>query len=159
MEAVLILPPVLESAWRARRFVERALAEAGIGGDHAWTVTLVSHELVTNAVQHARTDLDLRLAVAGDAVHVEVRDDNPRRPILTPPPRYATSGRGLELVSSLADEWGVVADDDSKTVWAVVRKRQLDDDPSGRRGRRIAGRRLPSTEVAVSPADHLSLSA
>lgn len=77
MQAVLTLPPALESARRARRFLERALRAAGIDGDQAWTVTLVTHELVTNAVLHARTDFDLRLAVDGHTVHVEVRDDNP----------------------------------------------------------------------------------
>lgn len=131
MEAVLTLPPALDSAWRARRFLARALADAGVGADDAWTVTLVAHELVTNAVQHARTDFDLRLTVGPGTVHLAVRDDNPRRPVLEPPPRFATSGRGLELVSSLADEWGVDADDVRKVVWAVVSVREREDEHAG----------------------------
>ena len=157
MRATLTLPPVLDSARRARRFVERALGDAGIDGDHAWTVTLVAHELVTNAVQHARTDLDLRISVDDDTVHVEVRDDNPRRPLLTPAPRYATSGRGLELVSSLAGEWGVVADDVSKVVWAVVRRHDLTG--SGTPGERQDGIGRHSTDLGGPPAGNLSLSA
>ena len=159
MQAVLTLPPALESARCTRRFLERALRAAGIDGDQAWTVTLVTHELVTNAVLHARTDFDLRLAVDGDTVHVEVRDDNPRRPLLTPPPRYATSGRGLELVSSLADEWGVVADDASKVVWAVVRPQPVDDDRTAPPGRLDGHRQRQPTEYTGPPAGDLSMSA
>lgn len=122
MEAVLSLPPELESVRCARRFLDDALRQAGVTGDLAWDVALVAHELVTNAVQHARTDFQLRVAVWGDAVHLEVRDDNPRRPTPARPPRWASSGRGLELVTSLADDWGVEADDVSKVVWAVVRR-------------------------------------
>lgn len=127
MEAALSLPPELESVRCARRFLDGALGQAGVDGDLAWDVALVAHELVTNAVQHARTDFELRVAVWGDAVHLEVRDDNPRRPTVTRPPRWASSGRGLELVSALADDWGVEADDVSKVVWAVVRRAGADD--------------------------------
>ena len=157
MDAVLELPPDLDSAWRARRFVQRALSNGGVEGDTAWTVTLVAHELVTNAVQHARTDLVLRVDVRADTVRVEVHDDNPRRPLLTTPPRFATSGRGLELVSSLADEWGVDADDDSKVVWATLCRRDLDGDPPSSRSR-LAGLWPPSGDLSAS-ADGMSLSA
>ena len=157
MDAVLDLPPDLDSAWRARRFVERALRERGVEGDTAWTVTLVAHELVTNAVQHARTDFVLRVDVRADAVRIEVHDDNPRRPVLNTPPRYATSGRGLELVTSLADEWGVDADDDSKVVWATMRRPDREGDPPSSRSR-LAGHWQPSGNLSAS-ADGMSLSA
>jgi anti-sigma regulatory factor (Ser/Thr protein kinase) len=120
-------------------------------------LTLVAHELVTNAVQHARTDFVVRVDVCADAVRVEVHDDNPRRPILNTPPPFATSGRGLALVTSLADEWGVDADDDSKVVWARLHRRELEGDrPSSRS--RLSGHWRPSDGLRP-PADGLSLSA
>lgn len=149
MVAVLNLPPDLDSAWLARRFVRRALSDGGVEGDTAWTVTLVAHELVTNAVQHARTDFAVRVDVSADAVHVEVHDDNPRRPVPTTPPRFATSGRGLGLVTSLADTWGVEADDARKVVWARLRRRDLDGDPPSTRSH-LAGHCQPLGEQPAS---------
>lgn len=125
MDAVRRLPPDLDSAWHARRFVRRALSDGGVTGDTAWTVTLVAHELVTNAVQHARTDFLVRLDIGADAVRVEVHDDNPRQPVPATPPQLATSGRGLAVVTSLAEAWGVDADDGGKVVWATLRRRDL----------------------------------
>ncbi|HVM02316.1 MAG TPA: ATP-binding protein, partial [Acidimicrobiales bacterium] len=87
----------MESVRCARRFLDGALRQAGVAGDLAWDAALVAHELVTNAVQHARTDFQLRVAVWGDAVHLEVRDDNPRPPAPTRPPRWASSRPRPEL--------------------------------------------------------------
>lgn len=157
MDAVLSLPPDLDSAWRARRFVQGALNDGGVTGDTAWMVTLVAHELVTNAVLHARTDLLVQLGIGADTVRVEVHDDNPRCPVPTTPPRFATSGRGLALVTSLAKAWGVDADDGGKVVWATLRRRDpRGSAPSSRS--RLAGRWQPSGVVDPS-ADGLFVSA
>lgn len=157
MDAALSLPPDLESARRARRFVQGALNDGGVSGDTAWTVTLVAHELVTNAVQHARTDFLVKVGIGADAVRVEVHDDNPRCPVLTTPPLFATSGRGLALVTTLAETWGVDADDAGKMVWATLRRR---DQSSGARPSRSrpGGRRRPSADGGA-PADGLCVPA
>ena len=157
MDAGLSLPPDLDSAWRARRFVQCALRDGGVTGDTAWMVTLVAHELVTNAVQHARTDFLVHLDIGADTVRVEVHDDNPRRPVLTTPPRFATSGRGLALVTSLAESWGVDADDDSKVVWAILRRRDLLADAPSSRSR--LGGRWQRWGDADTPADGMFVSA
>ncbi|MCH0565436.1 SpoIIE family protein phosphatase [Streptomyces sp. MUM 2J] len=85
---------------------------------------LVVSELVTNAVVHAGTDVRLlsRLEPSGHVV-VEVSDQHPSRAPrdgeaarATPePPEH---GRGLRLVSALAESWGVTYCRDAKTVWA-----------------------------------------
>ncbi|MEU3546315.1 SpoIIE family protein phosphatase [Streptomyces longwoodensis] len=101
---------------------------------------LVLSELVTNAVLHAGTDVDLdcRLAepweprtgaarTAYDVV-VEVSDRHPgRHPARppadgtpephTPPAGLPEDGRGLRLVAALAEEWGVTYRRGAKTVW------------------------------------------
>ncbi len=54
-------------------------------------------------------------------VEVEVSDGGgPSVPRPAPPALWATSGRGLRLVRSLAHEWGVTEDKSGRTVWASL---------------------------------------
>ncbi|MBG0855334.1 SpoIIE family protein phosphatase [Streptomyces spinoverrucosus] len=87
---------------------------------------VVLSELVTNAVVHAGTDVELvcRLEAETGAVVVEVCDHHPSRP-----PRDGESdagfetpeyGRGLRLVAALSEAWGVTYRRGAKTVWARV---------------------------------------
>ncbi|WP_232108179.1 SpoIIE family protein phosphatase [Streptomyces gossypiisoli] len=87
---------------------------------------VVLSELVTNAVVHAGTDVELvcRLEPETGAVVVEVCDHHPSRP-----PREGESeaayetpeyGRGLRLVAALSEAWGVTYRRGAKTVWARV---------------------------------------
>jgi anti-sigma regulatory factor (Ser/Thr protein kinase) len=106
----------------ARRFVRDVL-----GAWHAEVdldaVLLVTSELVTNAVLHARTEGSIRVILLGDrnpVVRIEVYDQNPRRPSIAECPADATSGRGLALVDSLANVWGMDNRPDGKVVWAEV---------------------------------------
>lgn len=85
------------------------------------TLGLVVSELVTNAVMHARVAPRLTLSWDGRCVRIEVSDDGPGRPVLRRPAPTATSGRGVALVDSLAEHWGVVPGRGGKTVWAEVR--------------------------------------
>ncbi|WP_208117115.1 SpoIIE family protein phosphatase [Streptomyces sp. NBC_00582] len=90
-------------------------------------VTLVVSELVTNAVVHAGTDVELLCRLEDDPEHghavvVEVCDHHPSRAPRDNPPEtpYETPeyGRGLRLVAALADAWGVTYRRAAKTVWA-----------------------------------------
>ena len=85
---------------------------------------LVASELVTNAVVHAGTDveLDCRLEETSGALVVEVCDQHPSRAprgsdaeVAYETPEY---GRGLRLVATLAESWGVTYRTGAKTVWA-----------------------------------------
>ncbi|MFE2262826.1 SpoIIE family protein phosphatase [Streptomyces griseosporeus] len=90
---------------------------------------LVVSELVTNAVVHAGTDVGLlcRLEPAGHVV-VEVSDQHPAHAprddeaVRAAPavPAYDTPeyGRGLRLVATLAESWGITYRRGAKTVWA-----------------------------------------
>ncbi|MFF7239107.1 SpoIIE family protein phosphatase [Streptomyces collinus] len=84
----------------------------------------VVSELVTNAVVHAGTEVevDWRLEPAGAFV-VEVSDRHPARAPRDPAPgeapyETADHGRGLRLVATLAESWGVTYRAGGKTVWA-----------------------------------------
>ena len=108
----------------ARRFVTQALAGwDDHEGDLTDTVTLLVSELVTNAVLHAGSDVEVMVRLTATAARIEVTDAS-AEPIA---PRDATteeaSGRGLALVGSLAQRWGVrPAAGGGKTVWFEVNR-------------------------------------
>ncbi|KRD24571.1 MULTISPECIES: SpoIIE family protein phosphatase [unclassified Streptomyces] len=123
----------------ARDLVRAALSEwAGTGLPGAVKLRerlaedaiLVVSELVTNAVVHAGTEVELvcRLEAEPDpsdgglAIVVEVCDRHPSRTPRdhAPDPPHGTPehGRGLRLVATLADAWGVTYRRGAKTVWA-----------------------------------------
>ncbi|MEW2518017.1 ATP-binding SpoIIE family protein phosphatase [Actinacidiphila alni] len=134
------LPGNQLAAGAARRFVRAALAEwtsQGLPEAAAFTdrvvddsVLLVS-ELVTNAVIHAGTTVDVvcRLdddggGTAPDAespgLLVAVSDHHPARVLRGDSDPAEEGGRGLHLVSALSDAWGVSYRRDRKTVWCRV---------------------------------------
>ena len=121
---MVTLPPLPASASRARRVVEERLAALG-RPDLLDDVSVVVTELVTNAVMHARTPIELSVEASGAGVRVEVTDGSRTVPRWTPAAMSATSGRGLILVERTAREWGVEPHGSGKTVWALV------DEPTG----------------------------
>ena len=112
------LPAEPRSVKVARDFVRSTMTAWGVEPDGA---VLLTSELVTNAVRHARTEVVVTVRDAGPGVRIEVRDDDPGAPVLAPADVDATSGRGLSLVNHVADAWGVERHDgDGKTVWLEV---------------------------------------
>ncbi|MDQ0584204.1 ATP-binding protein [Streptomyces rishiriensis] len=82
------------------------------------TAELLASELVTNALVHTDDDAVLTATVSPSGLRVEVRDSAARRPRpRVPSADEATHGRGLVLVESLADTWGVRAQGGGKVVW------------------------------------------
>jgi len=88
-------------------------------------------EIVTNAILHARTDIEVSVELAADGfVRVEVSDGNPQLPVQRNYAEQATTGRGMQLVATMTHECGVEAQGaDGKTVWFVVPR--SDDDLDG----------------------------
>src|SRR4029079_6509975 len=99
------LDPRPESERRARRVVASALVEAG-RIDLVETAELLVSELVTNAVVHARTAIDLVIRAGSDGLRVAVRDGSTHLPSRRHYGRAATTGRGLELISLLSRRHG-----------------------------------------------------
>jgi serine/threonine-protein kinase RsbW len=86
--------------------------------DVAPAIELLVDELAGNAVRHARTPFSVTLTWDGRTLRGEVTDVNP----VPPQPRLSTGpdelgGRGLLLVSRLADRWGFEGHSRGKTVW------------------------------------------
>ncbi|MGH2685138.1 MAG: ATP-binding protein [Actinomycetota bacterium] len=116
-EARTSLPADLASAGAARRFVGSTLREWECDTLADSALLLVS-ELVTNAVLHARSALDVVLRLAADRLRVEVHDESPTQPTRKHYSIHAGTGRGLMLVEQLAQEWGVdQLGDNGKRVW------------------------------------------
>jgi len=113
------LDPRPESARRARGLVADALVEAG-RVDLVETAELLVSELVTNAVVHARTSIDLLITAGADGLRVAVRDGSTHLPSRRHYGRAATTGRGLELVGLLSRRHGTDTDDAGKTVWFEI---------------------------------------
>ncbi|GAB2912864.1 SpoIIE family protein phosphatase [Nonomuraea fastidiosa] len=107
----------------ARKFVRQVLGEWRLSHLTEDAILLTS-ELVTNAVVHAGTGVELtcRLDVGATParLEIEVDDHHPARaipPAAGLPSGEAASGRGLALAGMLADAWGVTYTQRAKRVW------------------------------------------
>jgi len=79
---------------------------------------LLTSELVTNALVHTDDDAIVTATVSPHGLRVEVRDFVARGPRpRVPVAGDDTGGRGLVLVESLADAWGVCPHGVGKSVW------------------------------------------
>jgi anti-sigma regulatory factor (Ser/Thr protein kinase) len=117
--AGLELPADPTSAGKARRFVRDVLAEWGAAYLEEPAVLLTS-ELVTNALLHARTPMRLWLRRRAGLVRIEVLDDSGVQPARRNYDEDASTGRGLALVDALAAEWGVEPANGGKAVWFTL---------------------------------------
>ena len=105
-----------QSVREARQFVESALPD--VDADTVFTAQLLTSELVTNAVLHAGTEIEVRAWAAGGRVNVRVFDGVPTRlPIPHEQAPEAGTGRGLHLVEQLSAACGVDVSPRGKTVW------------------------------------------
>jgi len=113
------LSPHPTSPRASRDFVNRTLPLWGLD-DLIATACLLVSELVTNAMLHAGTDIELTLAAHAQFLRVTVRDGS-----ASPPTQRDAGldlhGRGLAIVASLSRAWGVLPTGQrGKVVWAVL---------------------------------------
>jgi anti-sigma regulatory factor (Ser/Thr protein kinase) len=114
----------------ARRWARGVLA-AWDADDLEWELSQLLTEVVTNAVLHAGTTLRVVLQqdAASERLRCEVTDGSPVRPRMRRHSAEATTGRGLQLLESVASSWGVQPASGGKTVWF-----ELDGEDGGRGG-------------------------
>ncbi|WP_347404590.1 ATP-binding SpoIIE family protein phosphatase [Streptomyces sp. MST-110588] len=169
------MPGNPSAAAAARQFVRASLADwisRGLPGAESLddrladeAVLLVS-ELVTNAVVHAGTAVELMARLEADgpraALVFEVSDHHPARAVRghheTAPTE--SSGHGLQLVGALAESWGVTYRRDMKSVWLRLIADEADrpdtwnlpssyDEQALQRGLRAAELLAPSPQRAA----------
>ncbi|WP_433174524.1 SpoIIE family protein phosphatase [Actinoallomurus sp. CA-150999] len=109
-------PPEVASVAAARRFVGGTLR--GWGVDDVDDAMLLTSELVTNAIVHAGTEVEVVCELVGGLVRIEVHDRHQARRV--PVPGDQVSGRGLLFPETLATSWGVTYGQGSKNVWFTV---------------------------------------
>ncbi|XVU24837.1 ATP-binding protein [Actinoplanes sp. CA-054009] len=99
----------------------------------AWDVPELLHpgrtvmsELVTNVVEHARTEMTVVVSLRGPGLHMSVADLCPDPPRLIKPGRVLRDrplderGLGLRLVDATATAWGTLPTRTGKVVWATL---------------------------------------
>jgi len=117
------LPRHVRSVGRSRKLLRLQARSWGLADDTTETAVLLLSELVTNACQHARVppgrQIGTRCVLHDRTLRIEVSDASAD----LPQPRRAEpddeSGRGLALVTTLADAWGAHPRPHGigKTVW------------------------------------------
>lgn len=98
--------------------------EALAGAEHdAWldAAQLAVSELVTNAVLHTGTVIELRILLEPDRLRVEIGDGSPHPPARRDYSTVSGTGRGLHMVAASVDEWGYYDRHPGKVVWFELR--------------------------------------
>ena len=119
------LPPAPSSVSAARQVVSEVTDRLPRRAREA--AELVTSELATNSIVHARTDFEVFAAADDGTVEVVVAD---LAGWVATPDRAAGAaghGQGLLLVGLLASEWAAVAEGRGKRVWARL---EIDDVPT-----------------------------
>ena len=115
----------LQTVSRVREAVALDLAAREVSAEVIEEAELVTTELVTNSLRHASPLADRTVRVhwkaRGSCVEIEVSDGGAEtEPVPAARAVWATSGRGLRIVRSIAHEWGVQRDEKQTTVWAAL---------------------------------------
>ncbi|MGZ4271628.1 MAG: ATP-binding protein [Solirubrobacteraceae bacterium] len=117
---------VLESDTRAPRRARHEIAEhlnGELGSVRSEDAVLLVGELVTNSLLHADSggthEIVVELVMALDAVRIVVIDGgSSTMPMIQPLDSTRPGGRGLFLVDSLSDRWGMTREGSRQTeVW------------------------------------------
>jgi len=144
------------------------LRSGGVAESVIDDAVLILSELLSNACKHGRPlgdalagDGDVRAAWqvdSGGRLVVEVTDGGgPTRPAPATPSVTAHGGRGLNIITSLADDWGVRDGISGEvTVWVVVH-RDVHDPDAGRHREAFAARVAAPRVPAVAHLANLDL--
>ncbi len=86
---------------QATKYLTAAVLSETVLGD----IVLATSELVTNAVDAGATQIQLEIAMSRHRVRLSVDDDTGGWPRPTSTNPAASRGRGLAIVSQIADNW------------------------------------------------------
>jgi LuxR family transcriptional regulator, maltose regulon positive regulatory protein len=148
LRETLALEPVAAAARVGREFVREVCDRWGLGG-LAWPAALVASELVTVAVVHARTAMELWVELRGRRLQVAVHDQDPNLLGSLAPKDRTDRGMHLLILDQVATAWGVRQDQaGGKTAWCTLTL------PPPQAARDAGGRRqLPARTAGAAMAD------
>jgi len=143
----LTIPGRPEQVSMARSFVTRTLGTSQTGAD-ADAATLLTSEIVTNAIQHTKSGVDggtVTIVVIGVSrgVLVEIIDDGSAGTPVVKGDLYAAEGHGLFLVQHLASQWGYLRDATGTTVWFHL--------PATYEPQQTSGQPGPAADIPAQP--------
>ena len=144
----LALGPVPTAARDGRAFVREVCGHWELQG-LVEPAALLASELVTLAVVHARSAMELRVELLGRRLHVAVKDQDPNLLGLLAPMDGTDQGLHLLIVDQVATAWGVRQDPaGGKTAWCTLEL------PPPQAARDAGGRRqLPAMTAGAAVAD------
>lgn len=115
-EQRIALVPDLTAVRTARAFVRAACVDV-LPDRAVATASLLTSELVSNAVLHAGSAPELVVSTSTLGLRVEVADGSHVCPRASTAEPGADHGRGLMFVDQLASRWGVDITSTGKCVW------------------------------------------
>ncbi|GAA2576980.1 MULTISPECIES: ATP-binding protein [Streptomyces] len=121
------LPRHARSVGRARALFREQAASWELPQDVTDTAELLLSELMTNAYRHAKVpagrEIWARCLLTDDHLRITVTDADTTLPKPAPACSDDESGRGLALVATLADDWGVEPRERGigKMIWFHIR--------------------------------------
>jgi serine phosphatase RsbU (regulator of sigma subunit)/anti-sigma regulatory factor (Ser/Thr protein kinase) len=130
----------LQGVRRARRFVRDWLHSVELASISE-EAELLASEVVTNALVHGDSDVDIHVRRYPQRVRIEVRDSDPHLALPAgpaPADDEAEGGRGLVIVSAMASAWGNSPSGRGKTVWFELRTPKAPDKETGGSGSGIS---------------------
>ncbi len=111
------LPNAATACADGRRFVAEHLSRWQVPAQVSDEATLLTSELIANAVRHAPPPLCLEITVDTNKIRIDVHDSDPMLPVLTRPDFTSRGGRGVWLVDTIASRWGYRPEPPGKVVW------------------------------------------
>jgi anti-sigma regulatory factor (Ser/Thr protein kinase) len=129
VSSVVFLPHAPTSVSAVRRRLCAELRASGVYEEVADDAAVIISELISNALRHARPlpsgDIRVSWTYQTDAIELSVSDGGAMtEPRMARATLSSLGGRGLSIVDTLADGWGVLHEDEGTTVWATLRSRQ-----------------------------------
>ncbi len=111
------LPNAPTACAHGRAFVAQYLSRWQVPAQVSDEATLLTSELIANAVRHAPPPLCLQVTVKTAKICIEVQDSDPAAPVVTRPDFNSVGGRGGWLVDTIASRWGYRPEPPGKVVW------------------------------------------
>jgi Histidine kinase-like ATPase domain len=131
--ATRTLGPDTGSVRSARDFTIATLQRWGTA-ERSQDIAIVVSELLTNALRHAgpapgeprpRRPIRFGLLQPSSGVLCAVADPSRAAPVLQTRGSFAETGRGLQIICALSDQWGFAPSDPGKVVWAMFSRRLM----------------------------------
>lgn len=120
LDADAQLPHRVDSVPAARAFLTQLLHGWEVADEVIDDASLLTTELMSNAVEHGSGVVELEIAVQDGLLHIGVHDDSVELPTQQDAASSSLEGgRGIWLVESIARDWGSESRDrePGKTVW------------------------------------------